>query len=43
MVILRTGETPPQTPEWDNARLPNLLIGAIVPRPGEATPEPQPR
>jgi CubicO group peptidase (beta-lactamase class C family) len=42
MVILRTGETPPQSPEWDNTKLPNLLIGAVVPLPGETRPVPQP-
>lgn len=26
MVILRTGATPPRTPEWDNSHLPNLLL-----------------
>jgi CubicO group peptidase (beta-lactamase class C family) len=43
MVILRLGETPPQSPEWDNSRLPNLLIRGIVPKPNEIAPSPQPR
>jgi CubicO group peptidase (beta-lactamase class C family) len=43
LVVLRTGETPPKTLEWDNAFLPNLLIRGTVRRPGEPAPEPQPR
>ncbi len=30
MIVLRTGDPPPATPEWDNVRLPNLLLGGIV-------------
>jgi CubicO group peptidase (beta-lactamase class C family) len=41
MVILRTGETPPKSPEWDNSKLPNLLIAGIARKPGEALPVPQ--
>jgi CubicO group peptidase (beta-lactamase class C family) len=26
LVVLRTGETPPKSPEWDNAFLPNTLL-----------------
>lgn len=29
LIVLRVGETPPKTPEWDNARLPNLLIRGL--------------
>jgi CubicO group peptidase (beta-lactamase class C family) len=29
LVILRTGERPPATPVWDNARLPNIVLGAL--------------
>ncbi len=29
LIVLRMGETPPKTPEWDNARLPNLLIRGL--------------
>ncbi len=29
LIVLRMGETPPKEPEWDNAYLPNLLIGAM--------------
>jgi CubicO group peptidase (beta-lactamase class C family) len=29
LAILRMGETPPASPEWDNARLPNLIMRAI--------------
>jgi CubicO group peptidase (beta-lactamase class C family) len=43
MVILRTGATPPKTPEWDNSKLPNTLIRGIIRKPGESAPEPQPR
>lgn len=39
LVVLRTGESPPRTPEWDNARLINIVLAAI---PG-AKPTPQPR
>ncbi len=43
MVILRTGETPPKSPEWDNSRLPNLLIAGVRRKPREAAPVPQAR
>lgn len=29
LIILRMGATPPPSPEWDNAYLPNLLIAAL--------------
>jgi len=29
LVILRTGERPPASPAWDNAMLPNILLGAM--------------
>lgn len=29
MVILRTGGKPPASPVWDNAMLPNILLGAL--------------
>lgn len=29
LVILRTGDTPPKEPEWDNTKLPNLLLRAM--------------
>lgn len=29
LIVLRMGETPPKTPEWDNAKLPNLLIRGL--------------
>lgn len=41
-VILRTGDTPPPSPEWDNSALPNIVLGGIVRRPGEVAPVPQP-
>jgi CubicO group peptidase (beta-lactamase class C family) len=43
LIVLRTGETPPKTLEWDNAFLPNLLIRGSIRRPGDRPPEPQPR
>jgi CubicO group peptidase (beta-lactamase class C family) len=43
MVILRTGATPPKSPEWDNAKLPNMLLRGIIRKPGEPAPRPQPR
>lgn len=39
MVILRTGATPPRTPEWDNSYLPNLLLRAAK----GFVPDPQPK
>lgn len=35
LVILRTGATPPKTPEWDNATLPNTILRGIA-RPNPA-------
>lgn len=32
LIVLRMGETPPKSPEWDNAYLPNLLIRGLKPR-----------
>lgn len=29
LIVLRMGETPPKSPEWDNAYLPNLLIRGL--------------
>ncbi len=43
LIVLRTGDAPPKTLEWDNAYLPNLLIRGSIGRPGESPPEPQPR
>ncbi len=43
LIILRTGDRPPNNKEWDNAFLPNLLISAIQRRAGESMPEPQAR
>lgn len=43
LIILRTGDGPPKTLEWDNAHLPNLLIRGIMRRPGDTQPEPQPK
>ena len=43
MVILRMGDAPPKTSEWDNAALPNMLMRGIIPRKGEKMPVAQPR
>ena len=43
LIVLRTGDAPPKTLEWDNAYLPNLLIRGSIRRPGDSPPEPQPR
>lgn len=45
LVILRTGDAPPRGAgeEWDNSRLPNLLLRGIVRARGERIPEPQAR
>ena len=42
VAILRMGGAPPKTPEWDNSRLPNLILGALRRRPGETASLPQP-
>ena len=34
LIVLRMGPTPPASPEWDNAVLPNLLIRGLVPATG---------
>ncbi|MFZ4688383.1 MAG: serine hydrolase domain-containing protein [Polymorphobacter sp.] len=39
LIVLRTGDAPPRTPEWDNARLINTVLAGI---PG-AKLKPQPR
>ena len=31
LIILRTGARPPQEPEWDNAKLPNLILRGLTP------------
>ena len=43
LIILRTGETPPKTLEWDNAFLPNLIIRGSIRRPSDRILEPQAR
>lgn len=43
LIVVRTGEEPPRSPEWDNAFLPNTIIGGLKLRSGESLPEPQPR
>lgn len=39
LVIVRVGERPPRTPEWDNAKLPNGLLRGIVRDAGRAVPQ----
>jgi CubicO group peptidase (beta-lactamase class C family) len=29
LIVLRTGDSPPKTPEWDNAKLINIVLGGI--------------
>lgn len=41
LVVLRIGDTPPATPEWDNSRLPNMIIDGIRWKKGERRPIPQ--
>ncbi len=41
MVALRIGDHPPAGMDWDNSRIPNLLIGGIMWKKGEARPIPQ--
>lgn len=43
LVILRVGDQPPRTPEWDNTAIPNTILRGIVRKPGEAAPPPQAR
>ena len=31
LAILRVGDTPPRSPEWDNSVLPNLVLSGLVP------------
>lgn len=39
LIVLRTGDSPPRTPEWDNARLINIVLAGI---PGaKLTPQPR--
>jgi CubicO group peptidase (beta-lactamase class C family) len=41
LVVLRTGTGPPRPQEWDNSRLPNLLMRGIRRAPGEPAPPAQ--
>jgi CubicO group peptidase (beta-lactamase class C family) len=43
LIALRVGGNPPRKPEWDNSFIPNTLMRGINRKPGEKTPEPQPR
>jgi CubicO group peptidase (beta-lactamase class C family) len=43
LVILRVGDQPPRTPEWDNTAIPNTILRGIVRKPSEAAPTPQAR
>jgi CubicO group peptidase (beta-lactamase class C family) len=42
LVILRMGEAPPKSPEWDNAVLPNLILRGIAKRAPGWAPQPRP-
>ncbi|MBB5686683.1 serine hydrolase domain-containing protein [Sphingobium boeckii] len=37
-VILRIGDAPPPSPEWDNSALPNIILGGIIWKKGETRP-----
>jgi CubicO group peptidase (beta-lactamase class C family) len=39
LVVLRTGTSPTPPAEWDNSRLPNLLIGGILRERGTSVPQ----
>lgn len=39
LVVLRTGDSPPKSPEWDNSAIPNTLLRGI----SDAKLKPQPR
>jgi CubicO group peptidase (beta-lactamase class C family) len=41
LVIVRVGERPPRTPEWDNARLANLILRGIRRERGSSVPQPR--
>lgn len=41
LAVLRTGTAPPPPAEWDNARLPNLLLAGIVKDRGTSVPQPR--
>ncbi|AJP72810.1 hypothetical protein TS85_15040 [Sphingomonas hengshuiensis] len=41
LVALRIGDNPPQSAEWDNSVVPNLLIDGIAWKPGQKRPVPQ--
>ncbi len=43
LIVLRTGDGPPKSPEWDNARLINTVLAGIVRPAGAPLPTPQPR
>ncbi len=43
LVVLRMGSSPPKTPEWDNAVLPNILLRGLKLKPGETLAKPQSR
>jgi CubicO group peptidase (beta-lactamase class C family) len=43
LVILRTGASPPRTPEreWDNSYLPNIIMRGIIRDAGRSVPQPK--
>ncbi|AXB80518.1 hypothetical protein TQ38_028680 (plasmid) [Novosphingobium sp. P6W] len=40
-VVLRLGDSPAPTPEWDNSKLPNIILRGIEWRRGKKRPQPQ--
>jgi hypothetical protein len=39
LVVLRLGPTPPKSPEWDNARLVNIVLRGL--KGAKLTPQPR--
>ncbi|MEL7197780.1 MAG: serine hydrolase [Pseudomonadota bacterium] len=39
LVVLRMGKAPPKPTRWDNARLPNLILGGIIADLGTSVPQ----
>jgi CubicO group peptidase (beta-lactamase class C family) len=39
LIVLRTGDTPPKSPEWDNSKLPNIVLRGLDGR--KAKPQPR--
>lgn len=41
LIVLRTGNAPPRKPEWDNTKLPNIVLRGIKGGLGATTPQPR--